>query len=109
MDIGNLFRILSEPVRLRITVLLLDRELCVCDLMEVLQLPQSTISRHMARMKAAAMVRDRRDGKWVHYQLTVNPLLTELKGLLHRFCTAEEPHKSDLLSLRNHLKQDSCS
>jgi ArsR family transcriptional regulator len=69
----QLFRALSEPVRLRIAVLLTRGELCVCDLTCVLEAPQSTISRHMARLKTAGLIRDRREGRWVHYSLNDGP------------------------------------
>jgi ArsR family transcriptional regulator len=54
---------------LRILNLLFDGEVCVCRIMEILQLPQSTASRHLAILKNAGLVKDRRDGTWVHYSL----------------------------------------
>ncbi|MBU4034431.1 MAG: metalloregulator ArsR/SmtB family transcription factor, partial [Proteobacteria bacterium] len=48
---AQFFKALSEEPRLRILALLLSGELCVCDLMAVLQLPQSTISRHLAYLR----------------------------------------------------------
>jgi len=61
---------LSEPTRLRIAVLLSKGELCVCELVEILKLPQSSVSRHMARLRSSGLVEDRREGKWVHYGLS---------------------------------------
>lgn len=60
---------LSDPTRLRIVSLLRHGELCVCDLMEALQTPQSKISRHLAFLKNAGWVKATRSGKWMHYQL----------------------------------------
>nr|HXK57067.1 metalloregulator ArsR/SmtB family transcription factor [Gammaproteobacteria bacterium] len=51
--IARLFKALSDETRLRILCLLLEGELCVCDIMAVLQLPQSTVSRHLAYLKNA--------------------------------------------------------
>lgn len=102
------FKGLAEPVRMRIAVLLLDRELCVCDLMEVLQLPQSTISRHMSLMKAAGLVRDRRCGKWVYYKFESGQQVGEISDLLSRNCPGSDPHRSDLENLKKHLDEKRC-
>lgn len=59
----------SDPTRLRIVRLLEYGELCVCDLMEALDLPQSKVSRHMSFLKNAGWVASRRNGKWVYYSL----------------------------------------
>lgn len=61
---------LSDPTRLRIVRLLDHGELCICDLMESLDLPQSRISRHMSFLKNSGWVVGRRNGKWVYYRLT---------------------------------------
>ncbi|MGE4421994.1 MAG: ArsR/SmtB family transcription factor [Pseudodesulfovibrio sp.] len=59
----------SDPTRLRIVRLLEHGELCVCDLMEALDLPQSKVSRHMSFLKSAGWVLSRRNGKWIYYSL----------------------------------------
>lgn len=69
LDETELLAALADPTRLRIVMLILDNELCVCDLTAVLDLPQSTISRHLGRLRTNGIVRDRREGKWVHYSL----------------------------------------
>ncbi|MBT0664280.1 metalloregulator ArsR/SmtB family transcription factor [Geobacter pelophilus] len=62
---------LSDPIRLRIVLLLqAEGELCVCDLMAVLKLPQSTVSRHLAYLKRSCWVDTRRQGVWMHYALS---------------------------------------
>lgn len=63
------FRALSDPKRLRIIGLLRDREVCVCDLMTALKMSQPMVSRHLAYLRRAGLVRDRRDGRWRHYSL----------------------------------------
>jgi len=63
------FRAISEETRLRILMLLLHGELCVCDLMAILGEPQSKISRHLAYLKHSGIVSSRRVGVWVHYSL----------------------------------------
>jgi len=66
-----MLKALADPVRLRLFYLLsLGSELCVCHLTEALELPQSTISRHLAVLRHAGLVSTRRDGKWIHYRMT---------------------------------------
>jgi ArsR family transcriptional regulator len=64
-----LFKALGEETRLRILALLTNGELCVCDLMAALDMPQSTISRHLAKLKSVGLVRGRRNGVWMYYNL----------------------------------------
>jgi ArsR family transcriptional regulator len=60
---------LSDPTRLRVVRLLEHGELCVCDLTEALDLPQSKVSRHMSFLKKSGWVVSRRSGKWIYYSL----------------------------------------
>ena len=73
VDIGNhvdvMFRAFSDRTRLRILHLLVDGEVCVGDLVEILQLPQPTVSRHLAYLRKAQLVEVRKDGLWVYYSL----------------------------------------
>lgn len=65
-----LFRALSDRTRLRILSLLRGRkELCVCDLVHVLGLPQAKVSRHLASLRRAGLVAGRRREQWMHYRL----------------------------------------
>ncbi len=68
---AHIFKALSDETRLRILCLLLEGELRVCDMMDVLQLPQSTVSRHLAYLKNARWVDDRRCGTWMYYAVVV--------------------------------------
>ena len=67
----SMLRALSERVRLRILNLIGDTELCVCFFVEALQLPQPTISRHLAYLRREGVVTARRDGLWMHYRVLV--------------------------------------
>ncbi len=64
-----LFKAFADPTRLRILGLLSGREVCVCDLMAVLGVPQSKVSQHLAFLRAAGLVVFRQEGKWRHYAL----------------------------------------
>lgn len=67
----QLFKAFADPTRLRLLHLMAHRgpRICVCDLMEVLQLPQSTISRQMAPLRMLGLVQARRSGTWMLYSL----------------------------------------
>ena len=73
-----LFRGFADPVRLRILNLLSAGELCVCDLTEILGLPQSNVSRHLAYLRRARLVTTTQMGRFAHYRLS------EPHGAVHR-------------------------
>jgi ArsR family transcriptional regulator len=66
-----LFRALADPTRLRLLNLTADREICVCYFVEILKLSQPKVSRHLAYLRRAGIVASRREGKWMHYRLTM--------------------------------------
>jgi len=81
----------GDPTRTRILKLLEGGPLCVCQVQAVLGLAPSTVSKHLTLLKAAGLVADRRDGRWIHYALTTeerNPyagaVLAMLRGPLDR-------------------------
>jgi ArsR family transcriptional regulator len=66
----QIYKALSDETRLRILALLLSEgELCVCDIIAALKLPQSTTSRHLAHLRKAGWVNDRRCGFWIYYSI----------------------------------------
>lgn len=70
IDPTTLLSALADPTRLAALRLLRDgREHCVCELMSALGASQSRMSRHMATLRAAGLVTDRRDAQWVRYRL----------------------------------------
>lgn len=69
-ELPGVLKALADPVRLRIlNVLAHADEVCVCHLHDVLRLPQSTVSRHLALLRDAGIVAGRREGTWVYYRL----------------------------------------
>lgn len=102
---AQIFKALSEEIRLRILNLLRAGELCVCDLMAVLDLPQSTISRHLAYLRNAGWVEGRRQGLWMHYRLVADKkeLTGELGKLLFRHLKKKRVALNDLSKLKLYL------
>jgi ArsR family transcriptional regulator len=64
------FKALADKTRLRILALLGNNEVCVCHIHDSLGLPQPAVSRHLAYLRRAGLVAVRRDGVWMHYQVT---------------------------------------
>ncbi len=63
---------LSDETRLRITRCLVKSDLCVCELADALDLPQSTLSNHLAKLRDLGIVDTRRVGTWVYYRIAPN-------------------------------------
>ncbi len=69
--LATVFKALSDETRLQMLALLLgEEELCVCDMMEVLQISQSKASRHLRFLYLAGLVKDRREAVWVYYRMS---------------------------------------
>ncbi len=68
-DLAPLFAALADVTRLRLLNLIAGREVCVCNLVDVLGQSQPKISRHLAYLRRAGVVSARREGKWMHYRM----------------------------------------
>lgn len=104
MESTELFKAFSDPTRLRVAHLVANcgPDLCVCDICEVLELPQSTVSRQLALLRRIGVLRDRRDGVWMYYSMAEpdTALRTRLAECL-RCCLQDEPElKADLVRFR---------
>jgi len=100
-DVPALFRAFADETRLRILNLLLDGELCVCDLCAILGQSQPKISRHLAYLRSAGLVVARDAGRWKFYSIPRGraPLERRLLECI-RGCLREiEPLADDLAAL----------
>jgi len=69
-ETARFFKVLADEARLKMLWLLFhNRELCVCDIMAVLEITQSKASRHLAALRNAGLVTDRKEGLWSYYSL----------------------------------------
>ena len=69
-ELASMLKVLAEETRLRIFALLTSGELCVCEIVDVLDMPQSLVSNHLRVLRRAGLVRARRDevdSRWVYY------------------------------------------
>ena len=107
INTGKAFRALSDPKRLRIIGLLSDREVCVCDLMSALKMSQPMVSRHLAYLRRAGLVRDRRDGRWRHYSLVkpADGVHRDLLACVSGYASAATECAGD----RKRLKSSACA
>ena len=69
----DLFRAFADPTRLRLLNVLLEGELCVCDLCDVLDVIQPKVSRHLAYLRRVGLVAVRQDSKWKYYSIVKKP------------------------------------
>jgi ArsR family transcriptional regulator, arsenate/arsenite/antimonite-responsive transcriptional repressor len=76
-DLETVFKALADKTRLRILALLGNNEVCVCHMHDSLALSQPTVSRHLAYLRRSGLVEARRDGVWMHYQVSrsLSPLV----------------------------------
>ena len=68
-ELLDIFKALSDETRLRILKLLESGELCVCDLFSALNMIQPRVSFHLAVLKETKLIKDRKEGRWVHYRI----------------------------------------
>ncbi len=102
------FRAFADPTRLRLLALLRAAqstpagEICVCDLVGVLDSPQPTVSRHLAYLRRCGLVRFRREGGWSYYRLAAapDPVQRKLLGALDACCAVMPELEKDIRRLR---------
>jgi len=93
-DMLRVFKSLADPTRLRIVRLLLRKDLCVCELMFILEMAQSRISHQLRILRDAGLVKDIRDGQWIIYHLPEN-VRTTIAPLLGLFDGGKSPDGGD--------------
>jgi ArsR family transcriptional regulator len=105
-----MFKAFADETRLRILHLLTKGELCVCDIIATVRLPQSTVSRHLAYLRRAGLVKDRKEGLWKHYSLisTDSKVHTSLLRCLNDCFHEVTTLKKDLEKLNGYQKVKCC-
>ncbi len=108
--IDSMFRAFSDRTRLRILHVLQGGELCVGDIVEILEVPQPRISRHLAYLRKSKLVAVRKSGLWSHYSLTPakTPFHRKLLECLAK-CFAEVPElQADIVRAAKLRKSGGC-
>jgi ArsR family transcriptional regulator, arsenate/arsenite/antimonite-responsive transcriptional repressor len=92
-DLIKIFKALSDETRLRMLKLIQQRELCVCEIMQAMQISQTRASRNLGVLKNAGFITDKREGPWVHYSINkrkVNEYHQEIEKLLEDLLNKED-------------------
>lgn len=99
-ELLTIFKALSDETRLRILKLLESGELCVCDIVAALDTIQPKVSFHLSILKEAGLIRDRKQGKWVHYRLAESDIFRRflLMSVLERISTKTDKNASKRLT-----------
>ena len=100
-DLETFCLALADRTRLRLLNLMGDDEVCVCFFVEVLDEPQSKISRHQAYLRRAGLVETRRDGKWMHYRVVTpqHPRAAKVFAELRAWLAEENDMRRDRAQL----------
>ena len=81
-EVIGISRALSDPNRVRTLAALRKRELCVCQIVELLGLAPSTVSKHMSILTQAGLVESRREGRWIYYRRADHEISITARGAL---------------------------
>lgn len=101
MELSLIFKTLGDSIRLRMLILLMERELCVCDIESVLNISQVNASRHLSKMKISGILTSRKTAQWVYYKLS-NEFIesyTELIEYLRIELRKNSVYKKDIKTL----------
>jgi ArsR family transcriptional regulator, arsenate/arsenite/antimonite-responsive transcriptional repressor len=108
-DIVAFSRALADPTRWRIVRLVLDRALCVCELADILEMPQSSVSSHVQVIRKAGLLESEKCEKWTYFR--IGPNYRELVGILEKFFESDDAIlKTDAARTRARLavRETSC-
>ena len=106
-DFLSITKALSDENRVRVLMALNIGELCVCQIIELLNLAPSTVSKHMSILKQARLVKGEKNGKWVYYRLSDSAPKAAAEAIewAKRNLVSENTIKRDAKNLRIILKQ----
>jgi ArsR family transcriptional regulator len=108
----NVFKALSDPNRIRIMKMVGERELCMCEVREVLDLSNSTVSKHLTILRNAGLLLDSKDGKWVNFRLndrSKQRFIRSILGLIRNSFDDDETIQEDAKKLHRVDRIKICS
>lgn len=107
-SLSKIMSVVSHPPRLRLMYLLasMDRDLCVCELVDALDLPQYQVSRQLGKLREAGLVEGEKDGTWVYYSIK-DDISDSEKDLLEILVKSldQEEFKEDISAVKERLKE----
>ena len=108
-DVMDSLKALGDENRVRILLSLQDGELCVCQIIELLGLAASTVSKHLSILRSARLVESRKDGRWMYYQLSKKtrfPVQAQLLRLVSKALHDSSQAAADRKALAKIRKED---
>lgn len=104
-DTLKLMKSLSDEIRLRIINILYYSDLYVCEIVDILKLPQSTVSRHLTIMKNADIIEDKKDGSWIKYSIVKNDSYNSIvKNIIEKELVNDKRLKCDIENMKIRIK-----
>ncbi len=110
-ELISVFKALSDETRLKMLKIFQKGEICVCDLVSVMDMSQPKISFHLNVLKEAGLIRDRRQGKWVHYSINDSDIFRRFLVLTVTEKITDETIKvylSRLIKLKDMKNKNKC-
>lgn len=115
-DILKVFKALSDATRLRLVLLLMERDLCVCELVFILKMEQSRISHQLRVLRDADLVKDIRQGRWMIYRIpgAARGFLSAIlaRELRSRFGGSSEIHEDSqrlVVCIKENIRAKTCT
>lgn len=106
IDLAEFLKALSDVTRLRIMALLFQKEMCVCEICDVIEESQPKVSRHLAKLRDAGLVRDERQSQWVFYYLDIeDKTASEIMSTIIKNIDEHPVLKKDMQKLNKKVKQ----
>jgi ArsR family transcriptional regulator len=100
--LNELFKIVSDETRLRILLLLSKQELCVCELVHIMQESQPKISKHIAKIRAHKFVTTKRNEQYIYYSINQeNTLLMDVLAAIEPYIVEQQTIQQDRTRLSN--------
>ena len=106
LEILNITKAMSDENRIRALMMLAGGELCVCQIIEMLGLAPSTVSKHMSILRQAGLVETRKEGRWIYYRLADRntPKACEILNWLQKYLKNDKKILGDVKQLRQMQK-----
>lgn len=109
---AKIFKVLSDPNRLRVIRMLQGKSLCVCEIKEVLKLANSTVSQHLSILKESGFIVESKDGKWVNYKINPHPsdpVVASILSMISFWLGEDQTIKRDLIQIETVDRNILCS
>ncbi len=106
----QMMKALGDENRFRIFMILANKKMCVCELLQILDIAGSTLSAHLKVLKTAGLIEQKKDGRWIEYGISSdNKRVFELYSLLFESITVDDSQLKADLMFASTLTRESCA